>query len=78
MKGKKEIVRNLALVSQLGISFMVPVFLCIFIGSWIDKKFGTSTILVFVIVGILAGMRNSYILIMGILKSNEDDKRNGR
>ena len=78
MKGKKEFVRNLALVSQLGISFMVPVFLCIFIGSWIDKKFGTSTILVFVIVGILAGMRNSYILIMGILKSNEDDKRNGR
>jgi ATP synthase protein I len=78
MKGKKEIVRNLALVSQLGISFMVPVFLCIFIGSWIDKKFATSTILVFVIVGILAGMRNSYILIMGILKSNEDDKRNGR
>ena len=78
MKGKKEIVRNLALVSQLGISFMVPVFLCIFIGAWIDKKFGTSTILIFVILGILAGMRNSYILIMDILKSNEDDKRNGR
>lgn len=74
MNNKKELVRNLALITQLGVSFMAPVFLCIFIGSWIDNKFGTSTIIVFIILGMLAGMRNGYILIKDVIKNNESGR----
>ena len=75
MKYKKEVYRSLALVTQLGISVMVPVFLCVFIGSWIDKKFGTSTILIFILLGILAGGRNAYILAKGVMMNDDKEKR---
>lgn len=75
MKYKKEVFRNLALVTQLGISVMVPVFLCLFIGNWVDKKFEISTILIFLLLGILAGGRNAYILAKGAIMSDEREKR---
>ncbi len=75
MKYKKEVFRSFSLISQLGIQVMVPVFLCIFIGNAIDKKFGTSTILVFLVLGILAGGRNAYLLARGVIEENERDKK---
>lgn len=72
---KKEVFRCLALVTQLGIHVMVPVFMCVFIGYFIDKKFGTSTILVFLILGILAGGRNGYMLAKGVVAENEREKK---
>ena len=38
----KEIVQNLAMVTQLGVSLLAPVVLCAFIGNWLDGKFGWS------------------------------------
>ena len=75
MKYKREVFRTLSLVTQLGIHIMVPVFLCLFIGIWIDKKFGTSTVLIFLVLGILAGGRNAYILAKGVINENEKDKK---
>lgn len=75
MKYKKEVFRSLALITQLGIHVMVPVFMCIFIGWLIDRKFGTSTILLFLILGILAGGRNAYMLAKGVISENERDDR---
>lgn len=75
MKYKKEVFRSLALITQLGIHVMVPIFMCLFIGYFIDKKFGTSTILVFLIVGMLAGGRNAYMLAKGVINENERDKK---
>lgn len=74
MKYKKEVYRSLALVSQLGISVMVPVFLCLFAGHMIDKYFDVSTILIFLVLGMLAGGRNAYILARGVIYENERDK----
>lgn len=73
MKYKKEVFRSLSLISQLGIHVMVPVFMCLFIGCFIDKKFGTSTTLIFMVLGILAGGRNAYMLAKGVIKENEKD-----
>lgn len=73
MKYRKEVFRSLALITQLGINVMVPVFLCIFVGHLIDKKFGTSTIIIFLVVGILAGGRNAYMLAKGVIEENERD-----
>ena len=74
MKYKKEVFRSLALITQLGISVMVPVFMCLFIGYVIDKKFGTSTMLILLILGIMAGGRNAYMLAKGVINENERDK----
>lgn len=33
--------KNIVLISQLSICVMVPTFLCLAIGLWLDGKFGT-------------------------------------
>lgn len=76
MKYRKEVFRSLSLISQLGVSVMVPIFMCIVIGVLIDKYFNTSTVLIFLILGICAGGRNAYILARGVLKENVIEKEN--
>lgn len=76
MKYKKEVFRSMSLLTQLGISVMVPVFLCIAIGLFADKKLGTSFItLIMLVLGIAAGGRNAYILAKGVINENERDKK---
>ena len=65
MKKNGEMFKNIALISQLGISMMVPVFLGGGIGLLIDKHFD---IMVFSIIGlvfgIVAGYRNTFRIVM--------------
>lgn len=77
MKYKKSVFRNFALITQFGISMLVPVALCVFIGLLIDKKFGTYWVILFIFLGILAGGRNIYKMAMAALKDDErsDKKR---
>jgi len=65
-RDKKEIrqlVKMLSLITQIGISMMTPIFLCIFVGYKIDERFNTSFTIIFLILGFLAGIRNCYILL---------------
>ncbi len=77
-KYKKEVFRNLSLITQLGLHVMVPIFLCVLVGVWIDKEFGLSTTVVLLILGILAGGRNAYILAMRVVNQNELDDKKGK
>lgn len=61
-KNSNEIIRALAMVTQLGVSMLAPVILCAVIGNWLDERFGWSVTAVLVILGILAGARNTWIL----------------
>ena len=63
MKHKKSVVATLSLISQLGISMIVPVFLCIFVGIKLEEKFGVALTIPFIILGILAGVRNVYAFV---------------
>lgn len=63
MKINKSVYTTLALISQLGISMIVPVFLCTFIGIKLDERFGWATTIPMIIFGILAGARNVYVLV---------------
>lgn len=63
MKNRNEIVRALAMVTQLGINMLAPVVLCAFIGIKLDERYGWSITAVLLILGILAGARNSWILL---------------
>ncbi len=58
-----EIWKTLAYISQFGISMIVPIVLCFFVGFWLDNKLGTSYIaIILFFVGAVAGARNVYLL----------------
>lgn len=70
-----SIVRTLTLVSQLGLSVVVPAFMCIVLGNWLEEKTSLPLLIPFLILGILAGVRNAYVL----LKTEIDrQKKEGR
>lgn len=74
MKYKKSVVRTLALISQLGISIVVPVLLCTFLGSWLEDKTSFPVFVPLIIMGVLAGMRNAYALVKHANEDPEDRK----
>lgn len=80
MKYKKSVYRNLALISQLGISVIVPIGLCIFIGVLIDKKFNSNFIIPLIFLGIAAGARNAYRIAMASVKEEkkDDNRKDGQ
>lgn len=80
MKYKKSVYRNFALISQLGISVIVPIGLCIFIGVLIDKKFNSNFIIPLIFLGIAAGTRNAYRIAMASVKEEkkDDNRKDGQ
>ena len=60
IKKRNEIMRSLSMVTQLGISMLAPLILCVCVGIWLDDTFGWSTTAVLVVLGILAGARNTW------------------
>ena len=63
MKHKKSVIATLSLISQLGVSMIVPVFLCILVGMKLEEKIDFPFTILFIILGILAGIRNVYVLV---------------
>lgn len=52
----------MAMVMQFGINMLVPIFLCTFLGIFLDKLFNTSFIVIIMFfLGAGAGFRNIYI-----------------
>lgn len=76
MKMSNNVVQSLATLTQFTIYMLVPIFMCAFVGMFIDKKFGTAywTIILF-FVGALAGFRNIFVLAKKI-SSMKGDVRN--
>ena len=74
-KNTNEIVRSLAMVTQLGVSMLAPIVLCAFIGNWLDERFGWSVTAVLVILGILAGARNTRILVKQIGRPDAKERQ---
>lgn len=78
MKYKKSVYNTFALISQLGISIIVPIFLCTFAGAFLEERFSISITVPLIILGVLAGARNAVVLakqaIKG-LKDEEDEER---
>ena len=62
------------LISHLGLTVMVPIFMCVIAGIFIDKRFGTSTLVWLLFLGIAVGMRNAYILLKGVLDENVKER----
>ena len=63
-KKNREMLRAWALILQIGISMMVPVFVGLFLGKWLDGVLGTGFLTpVMLGIGILAAFRNTYLLL---------------
>lgn len=71
MRHKKSVFRSLAMVTQLGLSVMTPVFLCVFAGYYIDTHYGTRLILPLLILGVLSGGRCGYVMAKNTFLVNE-------
>lgn len=77
-KYDRSVYRSLALITQFGINMLVPIFLCSFLGIWLDEQMGTSWwMIVLFFAGALAGFRNIYILARRIYddKGRDDHDR---
>lgn len=59
---KKSVFRSLAMVTQLGLCVLTPTLLGVLAGGYIDSGFGTHTMLVFLILGVLGGGRGAYVM----------------
>lgn len=60
----KKVIKALSLVTQLSISMIVPIVMCLFVGMWLDRLAGTSPLflLIFVFLGIGGGFRSVYMI----------------
>ena len=71
---KKSVYKSLAMISQVGIAMLVPIFLCCMLGLFLRNKFGIPAFLPLFFIGALAGMRNVYIMLSAIFKEDEKKK----
>ena len=63
MNSKSIVMKGILMISQIGISVIVPIFLCLFVGKRLDDWLGTNYItLIGIFLGILAAFRNIYIM----------------
>ena len=70
---KKGIVYGLMLITQVGISMIVPILLCLFIGLWIMKYINNPLVVLFAIIfGMIVGFRNIYVMVMSIYGKDKE------
>lgn len=68
-----NILKNLALVSQIGISMIVPILGGILLGAYLDKKLQTGVI--FLIVFILAGVGSAFLSLFKIVTKDVNKRK---
>lgn len=63
-KSDRTVFQALTMVSQVGISMLAPIFMCVYIGIKLDNWFETSYLfIIFVLAGVCAAFRNVYLLL---------------
>lgn len=70
MKYKKSVYRSLAMVTQLGLCVLTPILFCIFAGSYIDSHYGTKSLLVLLLLGVLGGGRGAYLMAKRLIEQD--------
>lgn len=79
MKKNHTVLKTLSLVTQLGITMLTSIFMCMFVGLWLDEKFSTHFFIPFLLLGIGGGVRSAYTLIKNASdeekESDNDEKK---
>lgn len=59
----RSVLKALTMISQVGITFLTPICLCVIAGYYLDKHFKTHYIFIILFfLGVLAAFRNVYYL----------------
>ena len=73
MKKNREVFEMLTLITQLGISMLVPILMCTLFGVWLGRRLGTNLIPVIgFIIGAAAGMESVYKIVKKYIKTKND------
>lgn len=69
-------IRALALLEQVGFSMAVPIFLCVFLGIFIDNITNKSPLflIIFILLGVGAAFRNLFYIIGKEAKRGEKER----
>lgn len=71
-KERNEVLDMLILIFQIGITMLVPIFMCTLAGTWIGERFHMKWIAVVAFfVGAAAGFQNVYRLVKRYLKEEK-------
>ncbi len=70
-KYKRSVFKALSILTQLGVSVIVPTAICVGIGVFIDSRFDTWWTIPLLFLGMIAGGRNAYVLAMSVAKSDD-------
>ena len=75
-ENKSNLLKTLGVVSSMGISFVLAIFIGVIIGRLLDKWLGTGHwfFFIFQFFGIVAGFRNLYIITNRVIKKDENSK----
>ena len=73
MNYKKSVYTTLAMISQVGISMVVPILLCTYVGVWLEEKFDFPWTVIMIVVGVLAGVRNVIAMLKRMKQITEED-----
>jgi len=78
-KETKRAAFRLAYASSIGISMVISIFGALYLGIWLDRKFGTSPWLtmLLLLMGIAAGFRNIYVMIRRSIDDEKPDASTG-
>ena len=76
----KDIMKALSMLTQVGISMLVPIFICFWIGKSLDKAFDTGILflIVFIILGVGASFRTLYMMTVNKYKKIAEDEEKRR
>lgn len=74
MKFNSTVFQTFSLIGQFGINMLVPIFLCSFLGIFLDRKLGTEfLVFIFFFIGAVAGGYNVYRFSKHHMKTKNPD-----
>ena len=74
MNYKKSVYTTLAMISQVGISMVVPILLCTYAGVWLEERYSFPFTVIGILLGVLAGIRNVFAMVKKIKQAAEEDE----
>ena len=73
MKQMSGILKNLTLLGQLGLSFVTPILLCLFLCMFLEHRFGAP--LWIYIPGFIFGLGGSFMSVWKFYQATQDQER---
>ena len=68
--------QNLALITQVGFIMIIPIIGGVYLGSYLDKRFGTGSLFlfIFIIIGVITAFMNLFKITIRKSKNKKDGK----